>query len=42
MIPAKLDNATQDKLQRYKNNYKSLKLNTIVLDRNAYDRVAHL
>jgi hypothetical protein len=42
MIPAKLDNATQDKLQRYENNYKALKLITIVLDRNAYDRVAHL
>jgi hypothetical protein len=42
MILAKLDNATQGKLQMYKNNYKALKLITIILDRNAYDRIAHL
>jgi hypothetical protein len=37
-----LDNTTQGELQRYKNNYKSLILITIALNRNVYDRVAHL
>jgi hypothetical protein len=42
VIPATLDNATQGELQRYKNNYKALNLITTALDRNVYDRVAHL
>jgi hypothetical protein len=42
VIPATLDNATQGELQRYKNNYKTLNLITIVFGRNVYDRVAHL
>jgi hypothetical protein len=42
VIPATLDNATQDELQRYENNYKTLNLITTALDRNVYDRVAHL
>jgi hypothetical protein len=33
---------TQGELQRYENNYKALNLNTTVLGRNVYDRVAHL
>jgi hypothetical protein len=37
-----LDNATQGELQRYENNYKALNLITITLDKNVYDRVAHL
>jgi hypothetical protein len=42
MIPATLDTATQDELMRYKNNYKAFNLITTALDRNVYDRVAHL
>jgi hypothetical protein len=42
MISATLDNATQDELQRYENNYKALNLITTALGRNVYDRVAHL
>jgi hypothetical protein len=42
VIPATLDNATQGELQRYENNYKALNLITTALDRNVYDRVAHL
>jgi hypothetical protein len=42
VIPATLDNAAQGELQRYKNNYNVLNLITTTLDRNAYDRVAHL
>jgi hypothetical protein len=42
VIPDTLDHATQIELQRYENNYKTLNLITTVLDRNAYDRVAHL
>jgi hypothetical protein len=42
VIPTMLDNTTQGELQRYKNNYKSLILITIALNRNVYDRVAHL
>jgi hypothetical protein len=37
-----LDHATQDELQRYENNYKTLNLITTTLGRNVYDRVAHL
>jgi hypothetical protein len=42
VIPAILDNATQGELQKYKNNYMTLNLITTALDRNVYDRVAHL
>jgi hypothetical protein len=42
VIPATLDNATQGELQRYENNYKTLNLIATALDRNVYDRVAHL
>jgi hypothetical protein len=42
VIPATLDNAAQGELQRYKNNYNALNLITTTLDRNVYDRVAHL
>jgi hypothetical protein len=42
MIPDTLDHVTQGKLQRYENNYKTLNLITTALDRNMYDRVAHL
>jgi hypothetical protein len=42
VIPTMLDNTTQGELQGYKNNYKSLILITIALNRNVYDRVAHL
>jgi hypothetical protein len=42
MIPDTLDQAIQGELQRYKNNYKALNLITTALDRNVYDRVAHL
>jgi hypothetical protein len=42
VIPVTLDHATQGKLQRYKNNYKTLNLITAALGRNVYDRVAHL
>jgi hypothetical protein len=42
VIPDKLDHATQDELQRYENNYKTLNLITTVLGRNVYDRVANL
>jgi hypothetical protein len=42
VIPTMLDNTTQDELQRYENNYKALNLITTALDRNVYDRVAHL
>jgi hypothetical protein len=37
-----LDHVTQGELQMYKNNYKTLNLITTALDRNVYDRVAHL
>jgi hypothetical protein len=37
-----LDHATQNELQRYENNYKTLNLVTTALGRNVYDRVAHL
>jgi hypothetical protein len=42
VIPDKLDHTTQDELQRYENNYKTLNLIIIVLGRNVYDRIAHL
>jgi hypothetical protein len=42
MIPVTLDNATQDEMQRYENNYKSLNHITIALGKNVYDRVSHL
>jgi hypothetical protein len=42
VIPDTLDHVTQGELQRYKNNYNALNLITTDLDRNVYDRVAHL
>jgi hypothetical protein len=42
VIPNTLNHVTQGELQRYENNYKTLNLITTALDRNAYDRVAHL
>jgi hypothetical protein len=42
VISDTLDHTIQDELQRYKNNYKALNLITTTLDRNVYDRVAHL
>jgi hypothetical protein len=42
VIPAMHENATQDELQWYENNYKSLNLITTALGRNVYDRVLHL
>jgi hypothetical protein len=42
VIPATLNNATQDELQRYENNYKALNLITTALGRDVYDRVSHL
>jgi hypothetical protein len=41
VILAILDNTSRE-LQRYENNYKFLNLITTALDRNVYDRVAHL
>jgi hypothetical protein len=37
-----LDNATQCKVQRYDNNYKTLNLITTALGMNVYDHVSHL
>jgi hypothetical protein len=37
-----IDHATQNELQRYENNCKTLNLITTALHRNVYDRVAHL
>jgi hypothetical protein len=42
VILATLDNMTQDELQKYENNYKTLNLITTALCRNVYDRVSHL
>jgi hypothetical protein len=42
VIPDTLDHATQGEVQRYGNNYRALNLITTALDRNVYDRVAHL
>jgi hypothetical protein len=37
-----LDHMTHGELQRYENNYNVFNLITTALDRNMYDRVAHL
>jgi hypothetical protein len=37
-----LDHVNQGELQIYENNYKTLNLITTALDRNVYDRIAHL
>jgi hypothetical protein len=42
VIPDTLNHVTQGELQRYENNYKALNLITTALDKNVYDRVAHL
>jgi hypothetical protein len=42
VISDTLNHVIQGELQRYKNNYKTLNLITTALDRNVYDRVAHL
>jgi hypothetical protein len=42
VIPATLNNVTQNELQRYENNYMALNLITSALGRNMYDRVSHL
>jgi hypothetical protein len=42
VIPDTLDHVIQDELQSYENNYKTLNLISTALDRNVYDRVAHL
>jgi hypothetical protein len=42
VIPEMLENAIQDKLQRYENNYKALNLITTALGTNVYDRISHL
>jgi hypothetical protein len=42
VIPDSLDHMTQCELQRYENNYKTFNFITTALDRNVYDRVAHL
>jgi hypothetical protein len=42
VIPDTLDHTTQDELQMYENNYKSLNLITTALGRNVYGRVAQL
>jgi hypothetical protein len=42
VIPATLENATQDELQSYENNYKALNLITTALGRNVCDHVSHL
>jgi hypothetical protein len=42
VIPAMLDNTTQDELQMYENNYMTLNLITIALGMNMYDTVSHL
>jgi hypothetical protein len=42
VIPDILVHVTQDELQRYENNYKTLNLITTALGRKVYDRVAHL
>jgi hypothetical protein len=42
VIPDTLNHAIQGGLQRYENNYKALNLIATGLDRNVYDRVAHL
>jgi hypothetical protein len=42
VISATLDNVIQGELQRYEDNYKTLNLINTALDRNVYDKVAHL
>jgi hypothetical protein len=42
VIPDTLEHATQDELQRYENNYKTINLITTALARNMYDRLAQL
>jgi hypothetical protein len=42
VITMTLNNVIQGELQRYENNNKALNLITTALDRNVYDRVAHL
>jgi hypothetical protein len=42
VIPDTLDHMIQGELQMYENNYKTLNLITTALDRNVYDRIAHL
>jgi hypothetical protein len=42
VILATLDNASQGELQIYENNYNAFNLIITTLDRNIYDRVAHL
>jgi hypothetical protein len=42
VIPDTLDHTIQGELQRYENNYSALNLITTALDRNVYDRIAHL
>jgi hypothetical protein len=42
VILATFDNATQYKLTRYENNYKTLNLITTALDMNVYDKVTYL
>jgi hypothetical protein len=42
VTPATLDNVTQDKVQKYGNNYKALNLITTVLGMKVYNRVSHL
>jgi hypothetical protein len=42
VILVTLDNATQDEVQRYENNYKALNLITTALGRNVYDCISHL
>jgi hypothetical protein len=42
VIPDTLNHVNQVELQMYENNYNALNLITTVLDRNVYDRVAHL
>jgi hypothetical protein len=42
VIWATLNNATQDELQRYENNYKAINLITTALGRKVYDCAAHL
>jgi hypothetical protein len=42
VISTTLNNVNQGELTTYENNYKTLNLITIALDRNVYDHVAHL
>jgi hypothetical protein len=42
LILTTLDNVIKGELQRYENKYKVLNLITTALDRNVYDRLAHL